>query len=170
MRTSKHGESSPSVERRETSTLGASELHEDGTVVDILDCAALDIDSLRLQTFPRRLEHMREQFLLESRRRSALRSLKLLVAWQTKRRRTSACMSFRPPLNLPMGVRSDVTICVEDLLASVGLLYALQEGRDARRHHPDASSTRQRGLGAAGRGAYCLLMCMSAGYEALEVS
>lgn len=53
----------PSIESSETTALGASELHEDRSVVDVLDGATLDVDTLSLEAFSGCLEHVRQELL-----------------------------------------------------------------------------------------------------------
>lgn len=53
----------PGIEGGQSATLRASQFHQDGSVVDVLHRASLDIDSHALQSLSRRLEDMREQFL-----------------------------------------------------------------------------------------------------------
>jgi hypothetical protein len=53
----------PRIESSETTALGASQLHEDRSVVDILDGAPLDVDTLRLEALPSCLEHVRQELL-----------------------------------------------------------------------------------------------------------
>jgi hypothetical protein len=55
--------SSPSVEGSETSTLGSTELHEDGTSVDVLNSATVHVDSEALEALLGRAKDVREQLL-----------------------------------------------------------------------------------------------------------
>lgn len=53
----------PSIEGSQTTTLGSTELHQDGTSVNVLDCSAVDVDSHPFEALLCRLEDVGEQFL-----------------------------------------------------------------------------------------------------------
>lgn len=84
--------------------------------MDVLDGAALDVDALLLEAQPRLAKNVREELLQRKKERAhslgqPRRPPGVVVEEDEEERRTSACMSLRPPRNLPMGVRSEVTIC-----------------------------------------------------------
>lgn len=149
---SESAKDAPSVEGRETTALGAAELHEDRAVVDVLHSAALDIDALLLKSQPRLAKHVREELLRKGGRCISLVGLSGGgVETATEVGRTSACMSLRPPRNLPMGVRSDVTICAGELVSLASNGGVPRHCDEARRGRTTTSSGRRFRTSASAR-------------------